>query len=436
MRVFTMAAVLAGVCSVTMAARAPQSLNANDLLKLDNMLRDGYEAVKKNYYDPAFHGVDLDARFKEYRERLKAVPTMSVGFTTVAAFLDPLKDSHTSFLPPSRSVSLDYGYQLQVVGDDVFVVRVRPDTDAATKVHAGDQLLTLNNGGVGRESFARMQYLLQILQPQPSTTLQLKAPGGDVRTVAVTTKVTQGRALRNLSGAGAGMEFQDLELQQEALDHLMRQRHLEQHGVMIWKMPAFTMERGEIDDLIELARKQQTLILDLRGNPGGLVDRLQRLVGSLFAKDLPMATRVTRKGMDQLTAKTRGDKAFTGKLIVLVDSASASCSELLARIVQLEQRGTVIGDRSAGAVMESRLFPFAVGEPVVTLYQFFVTDADLRMRDGKSLEGAGVLPDERMLPSAADLAAGRDPVLARAATLAGWPLDAEAAAKLFPFEWK
>ena len=105
MRVFTMAAVLAGVCSVTMAARAPQSLNANDLLKLDNMLRDGYEAVKKNYYDPAFHGVDLDARFKEYRERLKAVPTMSVGFTTVAAFLDPLKDSHTSFLPPSRSVS-------------------------------------------------------------------------------------------------------------------------------------------------------------------------------------------------------------------------------------------------------------------------------------------------------------------------------------------
>ena len=129
---------------------------------------------------------------------------------------------------------------------------------------------------------------------QPSTTLQLKAPGGDVRTVSVTTKVTQGRALRNLSGAGAGMEFQDLELQQEALDHLMRQRHLEQQGVVIWKMPAFTMERGEIDDLIELARKQQTLILDLRGNPGGLVDRLQRLVGSLFAKDLPMATQIGR----------------------------------------------------------------------------------------------------------------------------------------------
>ena len=69
------------------------------------------------------------------------------------------------------------------------------------------------------------------------------------------------------------------------------------------------------------------------------------------------------------------------------------------------------------AVMESRIFPFVQGEPVLLLYQFMVTDADLRMRDGKSLEGAGVLPDERMLPSAADLAAGRDPVLARAATL-------------------
>lgn len=419
-----------------LSAQAPARLNANDQLKVHNMLKDAYESVKKNYYDPKFHGLDLDARFKEYDEKLKAVPSMNVGLTVVAAFLDGLKDSHTSFVPPSRSYALDYGYQLLVIGDDVFVERVRPGTDAESKTRPGDQVLSLNGGQVGRASFGRMQYLLQILQPQTVTRLELKSPAGEVRTVSVDTKVTQGRALRNIGGAGAGIELQDMELQQQALERQMRQRHIERDGVMIWRMPAFTMEKGEVDDLIGLARKQKTLILDLRDNPGGLVDRLLRLVSNLFDRDITVATRTGRQGAEPMVAKTRGDKAFTGQLIVLTNSGSASCAELLARVVQLEKRGTVIGDRSNGAVMESRIFPFAQGEPVMIFYAVSVTDADLMMRDGKSLEGVGVTPDELLQPTGADLAAGRDPVLSRAAKLAGLDLDPVAAAKLFPFEWK
>lgn len=137
-----------------------------------------------------------------------------------------------------------------------------------------------------------------------------------------------------------------------------------------------------------------------------------------------------------MLAKTRGDSGFKGRLIVLVDSNSASASEVLARVVQLEKRGTVLGDRTSGKVMRSRLYPHQIGLDTVVFYAVSVTDADLIMTDGQSLENVGVIPDELLLPTAEDLRSQKDSVLSRAIAMAGATLDPVEAGKLFPFKWK
>ena len=140
--------------------------------------------------------------------------------------------------------------------------------------------------------------------------------------------------------------------------------------------------------------------------------------------------------MDPSIAKTRGKAGFSGKLVVLVDSESGSASEVLARLIQLEQRGKVLGDISAGAVMQAKHFSEQMGTNSIVPFGISITNADVIMSDGKSLEHVGVVPDELILPTAADLAARRDPVMARAIEILGGNTTPEDAGKYFKYYWK
>ena len=117
--------------------------------------------------------------------------------------------------------------------------------------------------------------------------------------------------------------------------------------------------------------------------------------------------------------------------MVLINSRTASAAEIFARVVQLHQRGTVLGDRSEGSVADITLyFRWLLNKQLQ--YEISIPQADYIMPDGKSLEHVGVTPDETVLPTADDIANGRDPVLARAAELLGVKLTPEEAGKLFP----
>jgi carboxyl-terminal processing protease len=201
-------------------------------------------------------------------------------------------------------------------------------------------------------------------------------------------------------------------------------------------MPQFDLNEEGVEDTIGKLKNRKALILDLRGNGGGYVETLELLTGYFFPRALKIADLRGRKEVKQIAAKGRQEKAFKGRLIVLVDGESASASEIFARVVQLEKRGTVIGDRTAGAVMQSRFYPIEMGVIRPMRFGVTVTEADLIMADGKSLERTGVTPDELLLPTPADMAAGRDPVLSHAASLVGVQLDPAKASTLFPTEWR
>jgi len=201
-------------------------------------------------------------------------------------------------------------------------------------------------------------------------------------------------------------------------------------------MTTFEAENEHIDAMIGKAMKFKSLIIDLRGNGGGYVDAMLRLVGNLFDHDVKVGDEKGRKATKPITSKTRGGNVFKGRLVVLIDSDSGSASEVFARVIQLEKRGTVIGDRSSGAVMTAKHYEHQTGVSQVLYYGTSVTFADLILSDGQSLEKVGVMPDEMLIPTGADLAAHRDPLISRAAELLGVELSPEKAGTFFPKEWR
>ena len=398
------------------------------------MLRTIKSDLQKNYYDPAFRGMDLEARFKQAEDQMKEATSQNQIWGIIAQALVALDDSHTYFVPPPRPYRIEYGWRMQMIGDKCYVVAVKPGSDAEAKgLKEGDQVAIIDEMRPTRQNLWQILYLYHGLRPREGVNLALVKPDGQQQKFDVIAKIRQGKRVLNL----AGTDFFDLIKQQEMEDHLNRHRYHDfTDQLLIWKMPGFDLEPHKVDEVLGKVKNHKALILDLRGNGGGYEDTLLRMVSNFFDKDIKLGDIKRRKETKALVAKTRGSEVYTGKLIVLIDSGSGSAAELFARVVQLEKRGVVIGDVSSGAVMRSKTYSYQHGNELAVPYAASITDADLIMADGKSLERVGVIPDEIKLPTAVDLATKQDPVLAYAASLAGVQITPEKAGALFPIEWR
>jgi carboxyl-terminal processing protease len=427
-RTITSSLLIVAVLILTPLARTQEKL---DKFKVEQgllILESVHEEVKKHYYDPTFHGVNIDAEFAKAKQKVSTVDSLSRTFGIIADALDSLHDSHTFFEPPVRGYSVEYGFRDKMIGDKCLVTHVRPGTDAEKKgLQPGDQILTINTYPLNRETLFKLNYMYGTLSPQPGLILNVQSPDGSQRRLQIQADIEH---FNSLDAAN------DIFYRADKAQENERPRfHEFGDDLIVIQVSNFVMSTIDFDTVISKMRKHKAVVLDMRGNPGGAVSEVEDLLRNVMDHDVHIGDRITRAGRKPENIRGFGHNAYTGKITVILDSESGSAAEVTSRVLQLEKRATVIGELSAGKVMEAQTYVDFIGAGRVFGYATSVTEADLIMADGKSLENIGVTPDEVVIPTAADLAAGRDPVLARAAAISGVTLTPDDAFKLFPYIW-
>ena len=418
--------------AITVPTSSAQKANKLEIEYWREVLRHVQRELKQNYYDPTFNGVDIDARFKAADEKMKTAETMAHLETIVAEVLLDLNDTHTFFLPPTDGSRIEYGWRLIPVGPDCYVAAVRPGTDAWAKgLRAGDKVVSIDGRSVDRNGVWLANYRNYTLEPQIPITLVVEKPDQKQQTFVIRPNVNK----KN----GGVIDVYVAESIPARMENY-RSNHHDLHElsdeVMLWQMPNFYLDEYDLADIFGKLKKHKALIVDLRGNSRGSANTLPHFAGYFFDSNMKLADRRGRKDLRPILAKSKKEKSFKGRLIVLIDGESAATAEIFARNVQLQKRGIVIGDRSAGSVMEGRLYELHVGIVREIPCAISATSADVIMPDGARLEKVGVEPDKLLLPTPQEMSMGHDPVLAYAASLAGIELDSKKAGELFPGKWK
>jgi hypothetical protein len=426
---FRVSARLVGAFFIFAPPLAAQQLSGLERSRGVTMLDDARNDIVKYYFDSTFGGVDLKAVFDSARAHIDRAERLEQVLGAVAQAALSLNDSHTAFIPPRLTYSADYGWEMRFVGDTCRALRVTPGSDAEAKgMHAGDAVLAVGGIVLTRRNLWQLRYAINGLQPRPGLLVRLQSPGGAPHDLYLASKVKERRRIVDPSNS---FDFMELIREGENAWENEAPRFTEvANRVVVSRPHSFYGYTSWVDDLMDRARGRESLVLDLRGNLGGSASTLMHMIGKFYEKDLVVLTEVGRDKRKEVIAKGAGNDRYRGAVVVLVDAESASASEIFARTIQLTGRGKVIGDRTAGEVRESMGYRHTVGTAMIVPYAMSVTVADVVMPDGGRLENAGVIPDELVLPTGEDIAAGNDPALARALTLLGVPFTAKEAGAL------
>ncbi|HEY2414532.1 MAG TPA: S41 family peptidase, partial [Pirellulaceae bacterium] len=163
-----------------------------------------------------------------------------------------------------------------------------------------------------------------------------------------------------------------------------------QNGVGYMKLTSFQKTTSrDVDAALWKLHQQgmKELIIDLRGNPGGLLKAAVDVADKFVYDGLIVATRgrSPREDFDH-----KGEVAGTWRvpLVIIIDHDSASASEILAGAIRDHGRGTIVGEKSYGKGSVQGIFPLAASNVGIRL-----TTAKWYTPSGQAISGSGIKPD-------------------------------------------
>lgn len=352
------------------------SANLSDSPKA--IIDEAWQLVQKEYVDRSFNGQDWEAVRQDYLDR--DYSSQKVAYEAVNKMVNSLEDEYTRFLPPQALKDLVSNVSGEFIGVGVTVsldpktrewIVVEPfiDSPAATAgIKPQDIILSIN--GTPTSEINPSQAAPYLIGPVGSK-LKLR--------------------VRRLE------KEQDYELIREQINLnplTFKTQNTPKGKLGYIRLPVFTSKSpAAMKAAIEALEDQgvQGYILDLRGNPGGVLDAGIAIARMWIAQGRLMSL-TTGDGKTEFYDGDRTDLT-TKPVQVLVDKKSASASEVLAGAIQDNQRGILVGEQTFGkGVVQSLEKLGKEAGLVITVAQYFTPS-------GKNIHKKGIKPDQSISPS-------------------------------------
>lgn len=357
-----------------------------------------WQTVNDKYFDPTFGGLDWHTARERYRPLIAAAQDDEVFYETINKMLFELNVSHIGVVPPDEEEQLEpilsaegsIGMDIRLLDGDAVIMSCRPGSPAAQAgLRPGFVVQRVNGKTVEqwagevlpipplheRNERKRVTAKLQERFYGPlDTTVELVYL--DAHDEAHETVIQ--RAERN-GKVDLGAEFPPFYVEFES-------RRLDEEIGYI-RFNAFIPPVDQrFPEALESLRGTRGLIIDLRGNHGGVFPVRKGLAEQLVQEPALFWSYKRRDSIEEVYLEPV-QNAYSGPLVVLIDVMSASSAEEFSGALQAIGRAVVVGERSAGICVVMDVMQLPNGAMLI------VPVAQTRTADGTVLEGRGVIPD-------------------------------------------
>ncbi|MBU0557737.1 MAG: S41 family peptidase [Alphaproteobacteria bacterium] len=347
------AAILGAIALVPASTSAVTETEGETYKQLD-LFMDVFQRVRSNYVEQ----VDDATLIKGAIEGMLSSLDPHSAYLDVRSFENLRTQTEGSYGGLGLSVTMDEGV--------VKVIAPTDDTPASRAgIKAGDYITHIDGkliyGGTLDEAVDKMR-------GPPNTTIKL-----------------------TIAREGRDEPF-DVELTRAIID-IKPVKWQVKDGVGIIKIVSFSADTGaDVQSAIRgidksLGRKPTGYILDMRSNPGGLLDEAVRVSDAFLERGEIVSQRGRQRGDTRPYYARPGDDAQGLPVIVLIDAGSASASEIVAGALQDHNRALIMGERSFGKGSVQTLLPLSQDTALR------LTTARYYTPSGKSVQEGGIEPD-------------------------------------------